>query len=137
MHILRFLTWGVAALCFPLDVIAVRLDMTSELQKCSEDASRLREAEQFNETVLDHLLESVVKDIMNKRWLTNAKKFIADTFSDRETSTRVAPPLSYRASASLVSFLFEFGKRHGEIMFIIYSRDMEQFFGFQVGCTRD
>ncbi|CAG0891530.1 unnamed protein product [Darwinula stevensoni] len=45
---------------------------------------------------------------------------------DWETFTRVVPPLGDGTHSSLVSFLLEFGKKHGESMLIVYSRNMKQ-----------
>ena len=61
-----------------------------------------------------------------KKWLDNAKNFVAGTFPKWETETRVLPPHGIDIGPSLVSFLSALGEKNREPMFIICSRDVRQ-----------
>ncbi|CAG0889659.1 unnamed protein product [Darwinula stevensoni] len=82
--------------------------------------------QEWIETVAGEIFEKAVEQSVIQQWLSDAKKFVAETFPYWETETRVIPPLRDVTKSSLVSFLFHFGKEHGESMFIFYSRDIKQ-----------
>ena len=97
--------------------------MANESSKCLEEESCLEgKVNEFVETVIEKLILTVVH---NQQWLNDAKEFAARTFPSQETETRVLP-LFHKERESLVSVLFEYGKKYKVPMLIVYSRDIKQ-----------
>ncbi|CAG0894583.1 unnamed protein product [Darwinula stevensoni] len=101
--------------------------MVSESKKCWEEESTLKqEVQECVGTVIEQIVVTVVQKTSNQQRLKDTKEFVARTFSDRETGTRIVPPCSKAIKSSLVSFLYEYGKDNRVPMCIVYSRGIKQ-----------